>query len=207
MKRKSVNLISKLRLLLLFPFIAFIFWSCTEQDYDLVTVEGNEQPSGQALLLNTIRVNGLVFGDSGPVAKARVGVSGSSAEAVTDEEGYFELDVPEGSLITFSAHGYSPKTWERRFPRKEFKEPWAIGVRLYRDGYPGRIPPPGLSTPPPPPPSFYIVDGKIVSDIKELGSLPGPSDIANISVLRGESAVSLYGKKAKDGVIIITTRK
>lgn len=206
MKRKSVNLISKLRLLSLFPFIALILLSCTEQDYDLVTVEGNEQPSGQALLLNTIRVNGLVFGDSGPVAKASVGVSGSSAEAVTDEEGYFELDVPEGSLITFSARGYSPATWERRFPRRESKEPWAIGVRLYRNGYPGRIPPPGLSTPPPPP-SFYIVDGKIVSDIKDLGSLPGPADIANISVLRGESAVSLYGKKAKDGVIIITTRK
>jgi TonB family protein len=50
---------------------------------------------------------------------------------------------------------------------------------------------------------LYIVDGKEVEDFKTIN----PDDIANIDVLKGESATALYGEKGKNGVILITMKK
>jgi TonB-dependent SusC/RagA subfamily outer membrane receptor len=49
---------------------------------------------------------------------------------------------------------------------------------------------------------LYVVDGKIT---KEINQIP-PQDIENISVLKDHSAIALYGSKAKNGVILITTK-
>lgn len=48
---------------------------------------------------------------------------------------------------------------------------------------------------------LYVVDGKIT---KEINQIP-PQDIESISVLKNHSATALYGNKAKNGVILITT--
>jgi TonB-linked SusC/RagA family outer membrane protein len=50
---------------------------------------------------------------------------------------------------------------------------------------------------------LYIIDGTIIS-----GSLPdiNPADIENIEVVKGAAAASLYGARAGNGVIQITTR-
>lgn len=48
---------------------------------------------------------------------------------------------------------------------------------------------------------LYVVDGKIT---KEINQIP-PQDIESISVLKDQSAIALYGNKAKNGVILITT--
>lgn len=53
-------------------------------------------------------------------------------------------------------------------------------------------------------PLFYINGKK--SDSKSLKSLD-PNQIASMNVLKGTAAVKKYGKKAKDGVIEITTKK
>ncbi|MGE5156137.1 MAG: SusC/RagA family TonB-linked outer membrane protein, partial [Betaproteobacteria bacterium] len=74
---------------------------------------------------------------------------------------------------------------------------------------------------------LYVVDGVVVSDA-EIGSNIGvidanvsnaednspnrladlnPDDIANIEVLNGASAAAIYGSKAANGVIIITTKR
>ena len=50
---------------------------------------------------------------------------------------------------------------------------------------------------------LYIVDGKESKDIEGIS----PKSIASISVLKDKSAVELYGEKAKNGVVIITTKK
>ncbi|MBF4507248.1 carboxypeptidase-like regulatory domain-containing protein [Flavobacterium sp. JLP] len=52
---------------------------------------------------------------------------------------------------------------------------------------------------------LYVIDGKISSaeDVKNLNS----SDVVSINVLKGNEATSLYGTKAANGVIIITTKK
>jgi hypothetical protein len=52
---------------------------------------------------------------------------------------------------------------------------------------------------------LYIVDGKEVKE-KKFKAL-APEEIATINVFKGDKAIEKYGKKAKDGVIEITTKK
>ena len=49
---------------------------------------------------------------------------------------------------------------------------------------------------------LYIVDGKIVTDINSIN----PNDILDISVLKDKNQMALYGSRAENGVIIITTK-
>jgi hypothetical protein len=52
---------------------------------------------------------------------------------------------------------------------------------------------------------LYIIDGKEMQSgsIKDID----PGSIKKVSVLQGEAAVKIYGEKAKNGVIEITTKK
>lgn len=51
---------------------------------------------------------------------------------------------------------------------------------------------------------IYVVDGVIVTyDIREIN----PNDIESIDVLKDASAAAIYGARAAEGVVIITTRK
>ena len=52
---------------------------------------------------------------------------------------------------------------------------------------------------------LYIVDGKEIS-YNQMGEIPS-SQIAGVDVLKGKTATNLYGKKAKNGAILITTKK
>jgi hypothetical protein len=52
---------------------------------------------------------------------------------------------------------------------------------------------------------LYILDGKEVKEKKFKGI--SPDNIATINVYKGDKAVEKYGKKAKDGVVEITTKK
>ena len=49
---------------------------------------------------------------------------------------------------------------------------------------------------------LIIVDGVAVADVNKLK----PAEIDNIEVLKGEAARTLYGERARNGVIVITTR-
>jgi TonB-dependent starch-binding outer membrane protein SusC len=50
---------------------------------------------------------------------------------------------------------------------------------------------------------LYIVDGVPTQDISSLN----PADVASISVLKDAGAASIYGSRASNGVIIVTTKK
>jgi len=52
---------------------------------------------------------------------------------------------------------------------------------------------------------LYIIDGEITSE-NEANNI-SPSDILSIDILKDEKATALYGSKAANGVIIITTKK
>ena len=52
---------------------------------------------------------------------------------------------------------------------------------------------------------MIIIDGKKITE-EELQALP-PESIANITVMKEEAAIKSYGEEAKDGVIIINTKK
>lgn len=50
---------------------------------------------------------------------------------------------------------------------------------------------------------IYFIDGKKVKSIQDVK----PNDIESISVLKDDATVSIYGPAAKNGVILITTKK
>ncbi len=50
---------------------------------------------------------------------------------------------------------------------------------------------------------LYIVDGTIVSDLSFLN----PNDIESIDILKDASSLSIYGVRAANGVILVTTKK
>ena len=74
-----------------------------------------------------------------------------------------------------------------------------------------------LPSPPPPPPGsvragsatlespLYVVDGVKIPVLDRYRLDPG--DIESISVLKGESAIQIYGEQGSNGVIIITTKE
>ncbi len=53
--------------------------------------------------------------------------------------------------------------------------------------------------------TLFIIDGKEISS-EEIKNIPANS-IEKIEILKGEKAIDKYGKRAKDGVVIITTKK
>ncbi|OKS85421.1 SusC/RagA family TonB-linked outer membrane protein [Mucilaginibacter polytrichastri] len=81
------------------------------------------------------------------------------------------------------------------------------GLNITNDGNPNSTPTvtlrgpsslrPGGSTP------FYVIDGVPGADF----NLVAPSDIASIDVLKDASAAAIYGTRATNGVIIVTTKK
>ncbi len=52
---------------------------------------------------------------------------------------------------------------------------------------------------------LYIIDGKEASE-KKMKAI-SPKDIVSVNVWKGDKAIEKYGKKAKDGVVEITTKK
>jgi TonB-dependent SusC/RagA subfamily outer membrane receptor len=53
--------------------------------------------------------------------------------------------------------------------------------------------------------ALYIIDGEIMT--AEQAKTINPSEILSIDVLKGEKALALYGEKAKNGAVVITTKK
>lgn len=54
--------------------------------------------------------------------------------------------------------------------------------------------------------SMYIIDGKPFENLDNIKEI-NPEDIKTVSVLKGAGATALYGSKASNGAIIITTKK
>lgn len=80
------------------------------------------------------------------------------------------------------------------------------GVQINNSGAPGASPEiriRGLGTVYGNPNPLYVVDGVWFSDISFLN----PADIENMSILKDASAQSIYGIRAANGVVLITTKK
>ncbi|WP_425077466.1 alpha-2-macroglobulin family protein [Psychroserpens sp. S379A] len=52
--------------------------------------------------------------------------------------------------------------------------------------------------------ALFVIDGEIVNE--DNFSRLKPEDILNVKVLKGDEAITLYGKKGENGVIVITTK-
>lgn len=53
---------------------------------------------------------------------------------------------------------------------------------------------------------LFVIDGVVMKDDYKLDAID-PNQIESISILKDASAVAIYGEKAKNGVIMITTKK
>ena len=56
-------------------------------------------------------------------------------------------------------------------------------------------------------PSLVIVDGKESGDIDLVMKSLDPKTIKEMTMLKDKAAIEAYGEKAKDGVVVITTKK
>lgn len=54
---------------------------------------------------------------------------------------------------------------------------------------------------------IYVVDGVIYTDDSKMKNQTNSADYESITVLKGNAATSAYGKKGRNGVIVITTKK
>ncbi len=55
-------------------------------------------------------------------------------------------------------------------------------------------------------PPLFVVDGNVVRNSHAVNSI-SPDNIESMSIIKNKAAVSLYGEKAKNGVISVTTKK
>ena len=53
---------------------------------------------------------------------------------------------------------------------------------------------------------LYVIDGVIISSLSQFGIDLDSLDIVGVQVFKGDTATALFGERAKDGVIQITTR-
>jgi len=208
MKNKVTSPCRKLRVLFILPVAALILYTCTETEYMPYAVAESDPAFEKSHQFSDIRVRGIVVDDNGPVERVTVVVTENQTRTVTDREGYFELDAPGKSTLTFSANGYRTRTRiisNLSFGKFYDPSPMEIGVMLYRND----------QEPPPLPyrprfetrePSILVIfNGKELAD--EYFYELNPANIESVSVLKDELSISHYGDRAKDGVIIITTKK
>lgn len=204
------------------------------------------------------KITGQVVDNTGePLIGVSVKEKGTTNGVITDIDGNFSLNVPQGSIIQFSFIGFKPQEVVANKSHfsimleedsKVLDEVIVVGYgkmtrkdltssittikadELNKGGVytsPGQLlqgKVPGLtittSSNPTATPSvtlrgassfrggqaqepYYVIDGIPGASI----ALVAPDDIESIDVLRDASATAIYGSKAANGVIIITTKK
>lgn len=99
--------------------------------------------------------------------------------------------VPKQDTLKSEKAYYSPEARVDTLPKE--KKDTTLNKIVIR-GYAGKQP-------------YYIIDGKPVEDEGNLLGKIAAQDIESITVLKDSSATALYGKKGKNGVILVVTKK
>lgn len=194
-----------------------------------------EESSFAAAMQQQITVKGLVLDNTGePVAGASVIETGTVNGAITDGDGRFTISVSPTSTIEISFLGFVTKTVTpsegdmviRLAPDTQaLEEVVVVGYGVQKkanlsQGLGGMLPgvqvtqssgQPGqdigniiirgtgtLNTASP----MVVIDG-IEGSLNDVN----PNDVASISVLKDAASSSIYGSKAANGVILVTTKR
>lgn len=170
---------------------------------------------------------GKVSSDGSPVIGAVVSVQNTSFSTVTDEEGNFSLRVPSKGTLVVAAIGFEQYTMPisgqafydvKMVMREQLLNEVVVtgyGMAMKKEMLAGSvlgvevnnsdaITIRGVATLSGSGVPLVIVDGIPVT--QSLADMD-PSLIANVVVLKGAEATNLYGARAADGVILITTKK
>jgi len=160
-------------------------------------------------------VKGKVVNSGGkPLEGAVVVVYGGTAGVATNKNGEFKLeDVPKDGGLVFSYVGMVTIAMKPDFknPMTIKMVPATVGLdKVVVIGYGNdkTLPPPtrikidSIDSENPP---LYVVDGVITE--KRRAEYFIEVGVESVNVLKGKSATELYGDKAKNGVIMITSKK
>jgi len=168
-----------------------------------------------------VTISGRVKGDEGFLPGVTVLIKGSSKGTVTDMDGRFTIKANKGDVLVFSYVGFAStehavektksgviidleeeekildeyvvfgyedgKEETNRAEARENIRSIQLKRKLKSDN------------------PLYVVDGVVQAKGFDASSI-NPKEIDNISVLKNESAIELYGKGAKNGVIVIETK-
>ena len=168
-----------------------------------------------------VTISGRVKSHEGFLPGVTVLIKGSSKGTVTDMDGRFSIKANKGDFLNFSYVGYfsvqlpvekskSDVTIELEQEGKILDEYVVFG---YKDGEEDtnraeareNIRSIQLKRKLKSDNPLYVVDGVVQAKGFDSSSI-NPKDIDNISVLKNESAVELYGKDATNGAIVIETK-
>ncbi|MDG1572881.1 mucoidy inhibitor MuiA family protein [Robiginitalea sp. M366] len=157
------------------------------------------------------KVSGHIVDASGlPLPGVNVVIPGTSRGTQTDFDGYYSLEVGTARELTISYLGMESQTLPIYAS--------VINTRLEEDAHTleevvvtamgtsaAGVSIRGAASAPREPEPLYIIDGVPVSGYTD-GDLDA-SEIEEITTMDGASATALYGNRAADGVILITTRE
>jgi len=207
MKNTICSPYRKLRLLLILPVAALVLFAFAEPQYRVVADESGLAPSSLAAADITKTISGLVTDEKGnPLEGAAIVIKGTTAGTISDASGRFQLkDVPDDAVLVITYVGFETKAVSVKAAGDKITVKMRQGTFTTDTVIVAPPPPP----PPPPPPSIQekaliVLDGKITT--KSFSDIP-PEMIEKINILKGETAVSKYGEKGKEGVIEIYTKK
>ena len=165
------------------------------------------------------RILGRVTEASGsPLPGCTVVVKGTTNGTQTDFDGNYSLDIVEGQELVFSYVGF--KTEEQPIyssimnvqldeDATQLEEVvitgYSTGISRGLAGSTAGVHIRGSSSINKQQTPIFIIDG-IVADGYVEGDL-SPNEIQSMEVLKGEAATSIYGNRANNGVVVITTKK
>jgi uncharacterized protein YfaS (alpha-2-macroglobulin family) len=185
--------------------------------------------------INAKIISGIIFAEARPLPGATITIKGTQRSAVTDLEGYYEIEAAMGEVLSFAYIGFEGKkiivnsniiNVQLETDSKTLEEVIVVGYSSQKkstvvgavyqiDGEAfkrqgnimnsSEILIRGKNSLDGGFKPLIIVDGIAISE-QEMNSLP-LSDIISIDALKEEKATALYGEKGKSGAIIITTKK
>ena len=220
MKKKIDSPFRKLRMLLVLPLVAMVFYAFAKPEYITPT---NAFPTGNVnVSADGQKVKGRVVNPDGkPLGGTSVIIKGTTIGTITDNNGEFELkDVPKDRELVFSYVGLETAVIKPDFGKSMTVKMLPAAFGIDKVVVVGSVNPSGPPPPPPPPasadgikikpidsqnPPLILLDGSIIDKTKM--DAINPDDIEAMYVVKDKaSTTDLYGEKAKNGVIMITTK-
>lgn len=134
-----------------------------------------------------------VVKDGEPLPGAVITIKDTQKGVVTDKSGHAEITAPQGSILIITYVGCKPYTLEVGEAARQY-----AGIPMK----PETSETPALSAQISKP--LWIVDGIEVTP--DFINKVDPNQVDNIMVLKDQAATALYGEKARNGVVIVTTK-
>jgi TonB family protein len=198
MKQITYSPFRKLKLLLVLPLIAGVFYAFATPEYKFVQANGTNETSNLPQNLKTVKGR-VVKEDGTPLRGTSIVVKQGTNGTLSGENGVFELKVEDNTPLVFSFVGYGSKEVKPDFDQEMtiIMKTQVIGIDAVGNA--------DAKSEKKPSPSLVFIDGK-ESSMTEMTQID-PAKIEKVDILKGEQAIEKYGKKGKDGVILVTLKK